>query len=318
MRKKILKKLKKSSGKTFQPKDPKSLWYFCSFETFVKMFDKKRMWFSDVVKSNDENELLIDQLIQDNPEILNSLAPKDASSEFIDLLKLDRISKIASPCHVWASCFTTDVDNLWMWKEYGDNFQGVAIEFSYEKLKRLVNLLNDENDLISFYLFPVKYGNDISDTDISKLIKQIKQVLHENTFNQSLMNSLGKSLSQYKSESFSLENEYRIIALNEVKQRIRKKIGDSENQAAGNSVINNFGDNLTFDEEIISKAIFKTHIKRNEIVSHIECKIELKELVSSVKFCKNHYKEEIEEIIRLSLGDNSINVEKQRTSYRTK
>lgn len=323
MRKKILKKLKKSSGKTFQPKDPESLWYFCSFETFVKMFDKKRMWFSDVVKSNDENELLISQLIQDNPdnefnEIWNSLAPKGASREFIDLLKLDRISKIASPCHVWASCFTTDVDNLWMWKEYGDNFQGVAIEFSYEKLKRLVNLFNDENDLISFYLFPVKYGNDISDIDISKLIKQIKQVLHENTFNQSLMNSLGKSLSQYKSESFSLENEYRIIALNEVKQRIRKKIGDSENKAAGNRVINSFGDNLTFNEGINSKAIFKTHIKRNEIVSHIECKIDLKELVSSIKFCKNHYKEEIEEILRLSLGDNSILVEKQRTSYRTK
>ena len=314
---------KKFWHKLFWFKEPKSLWYLCSFETFVKMFDKKRMWFSDVVKSNDESELFIGQLIADNMDadfdkVLKDKGIEYAKNQIWDLSKSEIIREIASPCHVWASCFTTNVDNLWMWKEYGDNFNGIAIDFDFIKLKELVSSLNDKNDLVSFYLFPVKYGGSISKNEIANFIKLIKEILLEKMYNQTLLNSFAKYFSKFKTEHFSIENEYRIIALNEVKPRIRKKIKEEKVEAAGNRVIDNFGDELPITKEIKSTTLFKTHVKNNKVVSHIECEINLNELVSSVRFCKNHSKEEIEEIIGLSLGKNQIKVEKQQTSYRTK
>ena len=138
--------------------NPNSLWHFFSFGTFVKTFQFQKIWLSDVVQSNDKYELVLyEALLKRITDKIKNTEPEKWQYLMNWFLREDRTREMAEPGLLWAFCFGRELSNLWMWKEYGDNFSGVAVEFNYDKLISEIRHLNKENELIQFDLFPVRY-----------------------------------------------------------------------------------------------------------------------------------------------------------------
>lgn len=294
---------------------PHSLWHFFSFGTFIKTFQFQKIWLSDVVQSNDKYELILHYaLLKRITDKIN--ADLEKNKDLLEwFLREDRTKEMAEPGLLWAFCFGRELSNLWMWKEYGDNFSGVAVEFNYDKLISEIRHLNKENDLIQFDLFPVQYIDfeNIPENVIDKAFKKIEKYrideLNKN------VNEFSKIFSHYKEKSFKMEKEYRLVAINKAKKAIDKKLDIKHDEILGNNIVNFLNQTIIRDNKIKHSADFRCHVNNDKIVTHIECPFNLKDVVQSVCFCDDHSKEEIEGILFLTLGENNISVKPFETGY---
>lgn len=295
---------------------PDSLWHFFSFGTFVKTFQFQKIWLSDVVQSNDKYELVLyEALLKRITDKINNTEPKKRQYLLNWFFRENRTREMAEPGLLWAFCFGRELNNLWMWKEYGDNFSGVAVEFNYDKLISEIRHLNKENDLIQFDLFPVRYIDfkNIPDNVIDKAFNMIEK-LSIDELNKNF-NEFSKLFSHYKEKSFKMEKEYRLVAINKAKKTIDKKLDIKNDEILGNNIVNFLNQTITRENKIKHTADFRCHVKEDKIITHIECPFNLKDTVQSVRFCDDHSKEEIEGLLFLTLGDNNISVQPFETGY---
>ena len=200
------------------------VYHYCSFDTFIKIIEEKKLRFSDIYKSNDYLELdflwkaIFEKWKTIDNQFNNSLHYfKNEQDEYMDCL---------------VCCFSKKSDDLHMWSTYASN-GGVAIGFDMKLLQNWgtkINLLNNafvynensepkENENKIARCGDVVYLND----------EKLKETVDKESKNWKLItDALNYAFDKapfLKSEFWSIENEWRIV----LKLFIENELNDIEN-----------------------------------------------------------------------------------------
>jgi hypothetical protein len=262
---------------------PEVLYFYCNTEVFHNIIANKKLWLSDISKSNDALEqkyfakLIIDNYDRIMCDIFNNHFDEredDGVYEYLTKeLVLDIVDHLAAK--TWAMCFSEKADDLGQWRGYGDDGFGMCIGFDFNYLftVRGVKLNNcngsDNYDFIS--LEKIRYGIEgyeellshtkdlqFENMDVEK--EELKSILTHNKARDFIDVVLNSTIFPiYKSKEFSEEAEWRIY----YSSYIRKPVVDVNTI---NSISFGFSNNFIFDG-------IHYEAKRDRLVSHLELTI---------------------------------------------
>jgi len=208
------------------PANQKTLYHYCSLQTFFNIIGNQSIWLSDISKSNDSQEL---NWIKKEFEVYSLGQWK----EFINYHKENNIpvnfsteEKIEEYCHshlgldkgmtnYWCFCLSELFDDLGQWRGYADDGKGIAIGFNQEMLQQIAEGL---------------YGNFGSYAEFSRINygtneakKYFDSIAEKNNFSPSLeyeiinnillneTNDVIKKAGFYKNDCFQQEKEWRLL-----------------------------------------------------------------------------------------------------------
>jgi hypothetical protein len=187
-------------------KTPEILYHYCSADAFQRIIRSKKIWLSDLSKSNDSREgrVAIDRIAQ----ILKE--EHGHASVEVDFVRHE-YENIAKSITCLGIAFSGSKDRLSQWRGYGDDGEGFAIGFSGEWL------------LSSAILRPIYYTESDHRQLIASHMKDLSENLRKDDKSgvKAILYTLGKEiLYQFKDEFFIEENEW----------RLRKEKGSSDPQ----------------------------------------------------------------------------------------
>lgn len=159
---------------------------YTTFDTFVKTVLSGKMRMNAIIGMNDRSELnFINQYLY---------GEKPISAYDADILE-----PLYEANRRYITSFTDLIDDLNMWRLYGDNSAGVCLVFKALYSQPVP------------FLYPVCYVDDEKESPITK-IKLFINKLKEKNINFTF-NSLDKWGNFFKSKSYSYEQEYRLLAM---------------------------------------------------------------------------------------------------------
>lgn len=165
----------------------KKLYHYTSFGTFVRIWLNKQLRFSSLSGVNDINEI-------DYSVFSNNSQQLPLYHAFFDL----RISYKQISLTMDYDSYVKGCMSPVMWGVYADKRNGVCIELDYDKLKLSEDMLHG----------PIHYGKIMNRHQLDPDIRTIRD-LH----NYMIRNK--KDLMFTKDDSWSYENEYRILSRTE-------------------------------------------------------------------------------------------------------
>ena len=150
------------------------IYYYCSVEAFQNIVKNKKLWLSDVAKSNDRNEIMlfVDMIKNLSLSIFSKLEQNVEGYTFIKSnwyrFLCKEIEKEVYSRICLGMCFSNLEDDLSQWRAYGDDGRGFCIGFSGDILSEIQR----EHKLS---LVRVLYRSQLSpDSKIEKRIKRLE------------------------------------------------------------------------------------------------------------------------------------------------
>jgi hypothetical protein len=111
----------------YHPTQP--LYQFCSVDSFRKLIASKVIWCTDLASANDPRELKLGfQHVVDAIKFIRENEFKGSVGAFLEKL-IAQVKDGNERQQFFCACFSLLSDALPMWREYGDNYGGVAIGF---------------------------------------------------------------------------------------------------------------------------------------------------------------------------------------------
>jgi hypothetical protein len=111
----------------YSPKQ--TLYQFCSVDSFRKLVASKVIWCTDLASANDPRELKLGfQHLLDAMKFVRENEYKGHAGEFLEKI-ISELTSGSARQQFFCACFSLLKDALPMWREYGDNYRGVAIGF---------------------------------------------------------------------------------------------------------------------------------------------------------------------------------------------
>lgn len=205
--------------------------------------------------------------------------------------------------YTFSFCSSADLDNKYLWEEYGNNYSGVAIEFE---------ILNEPDLWKNFMLSQVYY--EIPDFLVD-FITELKSIQKEYPFAKTRID-LGKFIGYHKEECFHNENEIRLSAyfpFESSKEYLKYCNKEFRFEKERPRITNYFGlplwvnNDSAYIKDNISQYDRRQNVKTDFYITNPQIKL------TEIYFGKNcginnyQYKEfrkELEEIIRYKLGYN--------------
>lgn len=175
----------------------KNLYHYTSIDTLIGILANKELWMSNVLNMNDMSE--VTDYISRVKEALPEKAMNDRVRNVFD--NVEKKMAVEAP---YAICFSKLEDNAAQWERYGDNAEGICIEF------------NTFNLISAFYSYKILINEIYYDYDIEKheLYKMILDNYDSENFDAELIQSqLIPVGGVHKHKSFSTEEEIRIMTL---------------------------------------------------------------------------------------------------------
>lgn len=134
--------------KYFQPELPEVIWHYTSVESLNAILKSNGLWFTQIGRLNDSSEgmhsvhyskLVIDACLQNNDnerhvKLLNAMKPRMLTSNADSTWYTFSLSRLK--------------DDKGQWKEYGYDYQGVAIGFDSRELLRFLSQSKDNRPFI--------------------------------------------------------------------------------------------------------------------------------------------------------------------------
>lgn len=118
------------------------LYHYCNFENFISIIESKTLWLTQIVKSNDTEEVSRTFTIIWNrikTDLKNNLGDLQNSAETINILnsqmELDLNLSLEGDETPYGVCLSINRDLAQNWNEYGDMSRGIAMGFSNELFK---------------------------------------------------------------------------------------------------------------------------------------------------------------------------------------
>lgn len=302
-------------------KSSKLLWHFCSYNTFVKILQTKKIFFSDITKSNDEFELKLckavaQEISKEINNIVNEYGVEKFKYDYSLLCLEDRIREACAPNLAWVFCLSKKMGKLWHWIEYADNLSGIAIEFDYTKILLFIKYLNSITETVKFEGSNVKYLSEVPELKVKKVKEDLK-LKYKKMSSQEILNYIIRFSIKYKLDYFKNENEFRIFAVNEVDKKYKKKFTNNKSLRAIGKHILYDRNGETIEEPCEKTPIdFKCLVKNENIISHIECPIDLKDMINRVWYYDGHNDgSEIKQLVDIYIPNNNISVVPFESTY---
>lgn len=182
-----------------------TLYHYCSVDTFKKIIANRTLKLSDVMKSNDSNEIVL--LWNKFYEQIKSQSTNQnavATTKFMMDRQLERTVYLTL-------CLSKKDDSLHMWNCYGDG--GLAIGFDVEKLRRWTKRICMHNFVDPNILnkaFVAKLDN-IHYLNSDQIDAYVKKICKNVTFASDGFEDVFKNAPFCKSNFFKDEAEARIV-----------------------------------------------------------------------------------------------------------
>lgn len=264
-------------------KNIKTLYHYCTLESFLSIFRNSSIWLSDVQKSNDRREMewfrqayydyilekyekSADEDIKKICEIIFSLAANDGfekcPSWLIPAAKSNskEIVDTLFSLRTYAFCLSEMPDSLGQWRGYANDGKGVAIGFSREYLSGITGY-GLRCPKFNFLLGDISYRKDLNSL-FDKMFD-----LHDKTkIEEFVMHSifdLTHASALYKHPSFKEEKEWRVIYSMEDIEVTKNELSFFDFEKLSSEKYN-----LNFEAPTIDYIA-----KDSNIVPHIEIKI---------------------------------------------
>lgn len=309
-------------------KVPKTLYHYCSLQTFYSIIKNRSIWISDVGKSNDSLELKWIKgqckyyILKVWAEYLNSVV-EIGGTDKLDLEAFEDFKKLQNQLDdlyafetekCWAFCLSEKQDDLGQWRGYADDGFGIAIGFKSSYFKKIGKNETKELDASSSVAFDsIAY----KDKEVEKLfyeicgLSSITPQMNSKAVLQKLRGAIVASLLLapfYKNKKFAEEKEWRLVFSLLTKSLNEGKTPKTE-----------------FEELFPENEIeYDFVVRNNEMVSHIEFSDKnLARYISEIwmgpkcKLSSNDLK-----LFLVSAGvlqdfsDDSIRIHKSQASYR--
>lgn len=202
---------------TKTPKDPKTLYYYCSLETFFSIFSNGSIRLTEIGKSNDslEQRFLSQGMVKKIHQLAALVSAKQFDYDKLEKLKKELLEQIDKDnlLPVWAMCFSEKGDDLSQWRGYADDANGMCIGFNVEYLDaaNALDTLN-YNDFMRFR--KVEYGEEAINNFFTHIKKEIWGQFTSEGELENLMRRKKDDLyycPYYKMQSFAEEKEWRIV-----------------------------------------------------------------------------------------------------------
>jgi Protein of unknown function (DUF2971) len=106
-----------------------TLYQFCSLDSFRKLIASRVLWCTDLASANDPRELALGfQHLLDGMKFVRENEYKGHAGEFLERI-ISEVTSGSGRQQFFCACFSLLKDTLPMWREYGDNYRGVAVGF---------------------------------------------------------------------------------------------------------------------------------------------------------------------------------------------
>lgn len=252
---------------------PTALYHYCSWEIFDNILKHKKIRFSDVMKSNDSQEIIY---------IFEQYLSMQKSNLSLELFKRE-IQKALTVQTYYAFCLSKKKDLLSQWRGYAFD-GGICIGFSTEKLVQWSESIECLGSTAA--IIPVQYVDLMKELCGSVTFDPI----HINNFEQLLEWSC-----KCKNKGFKEEEEVRICFRNyyelcdeQSELPVVKQAGNKcgiNFSLAKNAVLKSYYD-IPFDYDMINEIIIgpKLNFTTEEVKSYLlTCSTELVSLINSGK-----------------------------------
>lgn len=314
-------------------KIPKTLYHYCSLDTFLNIIRNSSIWLSDVKKSNDSKEMAWfrqqyyefifkkysetnDEEIKKFCEIIFSIASKDGFNKCPPWLLLgsetgQKLVDIFGGLRTYAFCLSELSDSLGQWRGYANDGKGIAIGFSRNYLSKISGY-SLRCPTFNFFFANVSYRENFDSLFEMMIARHDKSQTSEFVLNAML--DLTHASALFKHPSFKEEKEWRITYSME-DYWLTEDILTFKNFDAISSkeYKNNFG---------IPKIDYIA--KETDIIPHIEIKLnDISKAINSIVIGpKSNITDKDIRHILLRFGilkthdDNSIKIFRSESSYR--
>lgn len=209
--------------------EPKTLYHYCSTQSFLSIMNSNAIWLSDVGKSNDRKEMQIlrrhfydyiyrkyqttkDKTEKECCKLLLAVAKTDGFDGEIDLLnRMDLAQKlidIYKGLRAYCFCLTELKDSLGQWRGYADNGNGICIGFS----KTYLDNIKSESfycPVFNFQMLSIAYESKNMDK-FCEIIYNSCPKEHPAKFITQAFEKLFHISVFFKDKSFKEEKEWRI------------------------------------------------------------------------------------------------------------
>lgn len=128
------------------------LYHYCSFEKFKAIIESKTLWLTQIVKSNDKEEvsrtfkIIWDSILED---LEKGLSDMENSENIIKILcsqmEVDLYSSLNGDETPYGVCLSINRNLAQNWNEYGDMSRGIAIGFSSELFTGIAHAMPHPN-----------------------------------------------------------------------------------------------------------------------------------------------------------------------------
>lgn len=224
------------------------LCYYCSMETFYNIVSSKEFWINDMHSMNDpmENYMLsinycneLKNLYKQNPFdfSFNINNKKINFDNYIDEINsnYEKFQNYKYSSFYFSLCFSKNIDDLNMWRMYGDNGKGVYIAIKKNSLKKYCNEQNKDKEV--FFRENVIYKKELSDLKeifSQNLFNKIKEIALKKDYNELIkfkdfdyVNWLKTECFKYKLGDFASEKEIRLVYKKDTTHFMCSKIDES-------------------------------------------------------------------------------------------
>lgn len=204
-------------NKQFYSEIPKTIYHYCSTDTFVKIINNSTIRLHNITKSNDVKEvifikpLLLDTLDKMRKYFNESKANEESEIKYSSIEKLVNDYFEQSTRIYFAMSFSRNSDKLGQWERYADKGKGIAIGFDSECLCQL-------QATNSGYIFSrVVYDLDELKKELTLRTNELfdnNRISNVNDFNNYvhlMLHCLTYYAPLYKNEYFKDEEEWRLV-----------------------------------------------------------------------------------------------------------
>jgi Protein of unknown function (DUF2971) len=203
----------------FDPKQPTKVWHYTSVENFEKILSSQQLWFTHVSSLSDASEVA--RVADMAKAVLDASLQSDGiASRVARMLSVLRAGLLSNRSQsIWyTASFSELADSAMHWREYGQNFSGVGVEFDAKELLRFLS--PGPNDRLM--MGPIIYDTPSTLDFMSKLVafatdnfcSDFHRVEDDQQAAISFVSAWGKHAEVFsvlsKQEQFANEREWRL------------------------------------------------------------------------------------------------------------
>ncbi|WP_322041477.1 DUF2971 domain-containing protein [Burkholderia diffusa] len=195
-----------------------NIYHYCDPQAFVSVMQTGKFWVSDARKTNDRRELAVFKELAF--EHISELAKTDiAVQTFFSQLDF-HFDEVEGISDYYVCCFSEAGDSVPQWVAYGDRGTGFAIGLDVNEVRNAIGApmldssyrdLNFEEPQSRWLFGPTVYAESGKKTE--SLLRALAKLIQsgQNLGTQPARDFIDRLCAFYKDQSFSSEQEWRII-----------------------------------------------------------------------------------------------------------